>query len=145
LVPAFFPTGSPFRHDTGASGVSENERVCYDRPIFFDPLPVSRTDRMALRAEAQKIAAEFEYSSLQINEGVKHFIRQMGGLRSASKSLIMRANMSRPGTREEWHRVEPDPYIRDGSAQWDGKGGYIRIREMCPRLTSYRACILLST
>ena len=38
--------------------------------------PVNR--KMGLAEEAQRVAAEFEYSAQDVNKGVKAFIQQMG-------------------------------------------------------------------
>ena len=50
---------------------------CENYPIFGDPFPVCRPSEMALLKEAQRIAAEFEYSDQHVNEAVKEFIKQM--------------------------------------------------------------------
>jgi len=51
--------------------------VCRDRIPFLEPLPVSRANEMSLLEEAKRVAAEFEYSSEDLNKGVKAFISQM--------------------------------------------------------------------
>lgn len=40
---------------------------------------------MGLLEEAQRVAAEFEYSAEDVNKGVKEFIRQMGKDRKTAK------------------------------------------------------------
>ena len=48
--------------------------------IFLQPLPVSHPHKMTLLEEAQRVAAEFEYTGEDVKRGVKAFINQMGGL-----------------------------------------------------------------
>ena len=50
---------------------------CSNTPIFYEPHGVCRPSKMALIKEAQRIAAEFEYSTAEVNRGVKAFIHQM--------------------------------------------------------------------
>ena len=56
----------------------DSTAVCQNTPIFFEPLPTSALHRMSLIEEAEKVAAEFEYSPKDVNKGVKEFIQQMG-------------------------------------------------------------------
>jgi hypothetical protein len=44
----------------------------------FHTSPVCRADKMGLIDQAKAVAAEFEYSSEDVNKGVKAFIEQMG-------------------------------------------------------------------
>lgn len=51
--------------------------VCRDQNLLLEPLPVSRPHKMALLEEANRVAAEFEYSPENLNNGVRAFISQM--------------------------------------------------------------------
>ena len=51
--------------------------ICQKDKLFSEPLPVSRPHKMSLQEEAKQLAAEFAYSSEDLNKGVKAFISQM--------------------------------------------------------------------
>lgn len=66
----------------------DSTAVCPNIPIILAPLPTSRPHRMSLLEEAKKVAAEFEYSSNDVNKGVKEFVRQMDeGLQQTGTSM----------------------------------------------------------
>lgn len=51
---------------------------CKPRSLFSADLPVTHAlTNMALEAEAKRVAAQFEYSSEDVNKGVKEFIHEM--------------------------------------------------------------------
>lgn len=45
--------------------------------LFTDQLPVCKPHKMALVEEAKRVAAEFEYTTADLNKGVKEYINQM--------------------------------------------------------------------
>ena len=51
--------------------------MCSRGTFFNNELPISET-MMALEREAQRLAAEFEFSAADVNRGVKEFMREMG-------------------------------------------------------------------
>lgn len=53
---------------------------------------------MGLAQEASRVAAEFEYSAQDVNNGVKAFIRQMGENIPDSPGGSMLTHASRRGT-----------------------------------------------
>lgn len=62
---------------------------CRPRSLFSEELPISQAlTNMALEREAKRVAAQFEYSSEDVNKGVKEFIREMEeGLEKQGTSL----------------------------------------------------------
>ena len=54
--------------------------TCREEYLFSTHLPVSRPHKMALLEEAKRVAGQFDYSSEELNKGVKAFIQQMSGL-----------------------------------------------------------------
>ncbi len=51
--------------------------VCERSNVFTEPLPISHPYKMSLLEEARRVAGEFEYPAVEVNKGVKEFIRQM--------------------------------------------------------------------
>lgn len=63
--------------------------LCRPKSIFSQDLPISQAlTNMALEKEAKRVAAQFEYSSQDVNKAVKEFIREMEeGLEKQGTSL----------------------------------------------------------
>ena len=53
------------------------QSMCRKVNLFQESLPVSRPYKMSLLEEAKRVAAEFDYSKEDLNEGVKAFISQV--------------------------------------------------------------------
>ena len=62
--------------------------VCENFNLLSRTLPVSRPYKMSVLEQAKRVAAEFEYSSEDLNEGVRAFISQMDeGLQKKGTSM----------------------------------------------------------
>lgn len=62
----------------------QSKAVCDNLNIFAESLPISRPYRMTLIEDARRVAQEFDYPAVEVNKGVKEFIRQMSRLPLAS-------------------------------------------------------------
>lgn len=72
------PHQQSYEPDHSLTEAFEGPPTCSNTPLFLEPLPLTRPHKMSVFDEAKKVAAEFEYSSHDLNRGVKEFIRQMG-------------------------------------------------------------------
>ena len=62
--------------------------ICERLSVFSEPLPVSRQYKMSVLDEAKRVAAEFDYSSEDLNKGVRAFISQLDeGLQKKGTSM----------------------------------------------------------
>lgn len=84
-LPRRFPEDrSPHR----APSRCQSPPLCDKFSILSEPLPVSRPYKMSVLEEAKRVAAEFEYSSEDLNRGVKAFIAQLDeGLQKRGTSM----------------------------------------------------------
>ena len=80
---------------------------------------------MSLLQEVQQVAAEFDFPAKQVNDGVKEFIKQMGGCRAitmSDRAKLLTPSFYRGGPPEGGSYDEPDPNLCNGSTEWYGKG-----------------------
>ena len=75
---------------------------------------------MVLAEEAKKVAAEFEYSAKDVNEGVKEFVRQMSMIIHQTQESDRETRLTdvRRGPSEVWNTAQPDSNICHGRTQW---------------------------
>ena len=78
LVTLHFGPTTP--HSSSSSPLISPQRTCINSNVFFDSLPYSRPYKMSLKQEAQRVAAEFDYTPDDVRRGVKAFIEQMSTL-----------------------------------------------------------------
>jgi hypothetical protein len=74
----FSPFGDSVRRQEAYYDQLEPGTQCSPKSIFDPELPYSKAPtNMALHEEAKRMAAEFDYSTDEVNKSVKEFIRQM--------------------------------------------------------------------
>ena len=68
----------PQKRVNTAENVCPNLNIFGPANLFTSDFPITRTHKMSLIQEAERVAAQFDYPAEAVNKGVKEFIREMG-------------------------------------------------------------------